>query len=251
MSQSKIRLFVENEIKPGSLINIRGGQVNYLINVMRRKIADEVVIFNGRDGEWLSEIEYASKKEVNLKVKEKLKEQKAEPDVWLVFAPIKHGRIDYLVEKAVELGASKLFPIITERTIVSRVNLERLKAHIIEAAEQCERLNVPELHNEQKLTKILENWPEDRGIIFCDETGSGKSVKEFFSNISSNKFAIFIGPEGGFTENEFKLLMRSKNVYPIHLGPRVMRADTAALAALSCFQALKGDWDESPKFGKN
>ena len=248
--KSKIRLYVEESLNQGVSIRVHDGKVNYIANVMRRKIADEVVLFNGKDGEWLSQIGHISKKEIGLNVIKKLKDQKPEPDVWLVFAPIKVGRIDYMIEKAVELGVASLHPVITERTIVTRVNIDRLQAHAVEAAEQCERLNVPKVNTEEKLHKLIEKWPSDRAIIFCDETGRGRPIVELLPEIKENKYAIFIGPEGGFTENEFKLLLKMKNVYPLHLGPRVMRADTAAISALACFQALKGDWSESPEFRK-
>jgi len=204
---------------------------------MRRKAGDSVSLFNGQDGEWSAEISLAGKARVELRITEMLQLQEKEPDIWLIFAPIKMGRIDFLVEKATELGAAKLLPVFTSRTIVSRVNIDRLKAHAIEAAEQSERLSVPEITEPMKLEKLLAGWDKNRKIILCDESGTAKK----FSNAVSehDKSAILIGPEGGFTPEEFKMLYNCPFVIPTSLGPRILRADTAALAALALWQELR------------
>lgn len=245
---SNIRLFINTPIEKAARLTISGNQRNYLINVMRKKLSDKVNIFNGKDGEWQSEISYVAKKEVQLSVLKKIREQKGESDVWLIFAPIKVGRIDYLVEKATELGVAKLLPVFTERTIVNKVNTERLSANCMEAAEQSERLSVPEIAEPVKLSKLIEKWDKNRKIILCDESGGGNSIKETMINLKSGSYAIMIGPEGGFTKRELEMLKSLSYIIPVGLGPRVMRADTAAIAALTSFQQHLGDWDEAPRF---
>jgi 16S rRNA (uracil1498-N3)-methyltransferase len=227
------RLFVEETLAEGASVTVDG---NYLAAVLRLGPGDKVKLFDDRTGEWLAEIVEAGKKRVTLRIAERLKERDAVPDLWLVFAPIKRGRIDWLVEKATELGVARLVPAITRRTIVDRLNLERLRAHVIEAAEQCERTSLPDLAGPRKLDAILKAWPEDRSLWFADEAGG-----EPFAP-TPGPAAILIGPEGGFTDEERAAIRALPQARPVSLGPRILRADTAALAAVALWMGAAGDW---------
>lgn len=246
----KIRLFVEASLQAGVRFSLTDGQAHYVQNVMRLAAGDDLAIFNGRDGEWRAILHPISKKKADLHVTEPLKMQALTPDVWLVFAPIKHGRIDFLAEKATELGASALQPVMTARTIASRVNTDRLQANAIEAAEQCERMNVPPVCEPLKFAQLLADWPQDRLLIYGDETGQGLPPAELFPTLPSaiKKWAVLVGPEGGFTPDELAQLRQLAFAHPISLGPRVLRADTAGLAALTCVMAWRGDWTNRPRF---
>ena len=230
------RLFVEEELSEGATIIVDAAQANYLAAVLRLAPGAEVKLFDDRTGEWLAEIADAGKKRVTLRLLRKLREREPVPDLWLLFAPIKRGRIDWLVEKATELGAARLVAVITQRTIVDKLNLDRLRAHIVEAAEQCERTALPELSEPQKLGKLLQAWPADRTLFFADEAGG-----EAFS-AAPGPAAILIGPEGGFTDEERAAIRALPQARPVSLGPRILRADTAAIAALSLWMAAAGDW---------
>lgn len=244
----KIRLYVNAPLHAGVQVTIAEAQYHYLRHVMRAPAGTLLALFNGKDGEWLAELQEAGKKQGMALVRGQRRLQKTMPDHWLVFAPIKHGRIDFLVEKATELGAMRLLPVITDRTIVNRVNTERLYANAVEAAEQSERLEVPEVTEPVTLRLLLQDWPQDRLLIYGDESGNGASPQEFFATSSPAKAAVLVGPEGGFTAQEFALLRQYVFAKPLSLGPRVLRADTAALAALTCLQAHWGDWQEKPRF---
>jgi len=252
VSKTKIRLFTDAPIQENTEVALNANQVNYLKNVMREKLSDPIIIFNGSDGEWRAEISLLQKKHGAVIALKQIQQQRTEPDIWLIFAPIKFGKIDYLVTKATELGVSALLPVFTQHTVVNRVNTERLKANVIEAAEQCERLSVPNIHEPETLEKILQNWPVGRNILFCDESGHGKPVGKTLSKVkkedSNTSYAILIGPEGGFSKSELEKLHQLSYVIPIGLGPRILRADTAALAALTCWQEHLGDWDAAPSF---
>jgi 16S rRNA (uracil1498-N3)-methyltransferase len=238
----KVRLYVEAALGNGARVVPADGQAHYLLHVMRAKAGDRVLLFNGRDGEWLAEIADVTKKSCMLVCKKQTRAQTGTPDVWLCFAPIKKTPADYVVQKATELGVSALVPVFTRRTIVARVNLERMTANAVEAAEQSDRLTVPEIREPVTLDKLLKDWPQERRIIFCDEGGDAKPIAAALSERTKNPFAILTGPEGGFDPSE-RALIRSHNfVVPVTLGPRILRADTAALAALSVWQALHGDW---------
>lgn len=216
---------------------------------MRKKVSDRVALFNGLDGEWETEITQMEKKECGVTVLEQKRKQAGTPDLWLVFAPIKHGNIDFLAEKATELGVSALVPVFTQNTVASRVNIERLKANAIEAAEQSERLTIPEVHEPKKLQEIIANWPKDRKIMLCDESGGGESIAEAIKNEKKDdKWAILIGPEGGFSKDELVMLHKLPYLIAVGLGPRILKADTAAIAAISCWQQHLGDWDKRPRF---
>jgi 16S rRNA (uracil1498-N3)-methyltransferase len=227
------RLFVEQALSAGLSVTVDG---TYLGAVLRLGPGDEVKLFDDRSGEWLAEIVEAGKKRVTLTVGERLREREAVPDLWLLFAPIKRGRIDWLVEKATELGVARLLPVITRRTVVERLNLERLRAHAIEAAEQCERTALPELAEPQKLAATLKAWPAERLLYFADEAGG-----EPFAP-APGAAAILIGPEGGFTDEERAAIRALPQARPVSLGPRILRADTAALAAITLWMAQAGDW---------
>lgn len=230
------RLFVDQELAEDLIVTVDG---TYLGAVLRLGPGDRVKLFDDRSGEWLARIAEAGKKRVALTVGERLREREAVPDLWLLFAPIKRGRIDWLVEKATELGVARLMPVITRRTVVERLNLDRLRAHAIEAAEQCERTALPELAEPQKLDPMLKAWPPGRALFFADEAGG-----EAFAP-APGPAAILIGPEGGFTDEERAAIRALPQARPISLGPRILRADTAALAAVSLWMAKAGDWSKA------
>jgi 16S rRNA (uracil1498-N3)-methyltransferase len=209
--------------------------------VLRAKPGNRVLLFNGRDGEWLAEIAQASKRGVAAACLNRTRPQADEPDIWLAFAPVKKTPTDYLVQKAAELGASCLLPVFTRRTIVTRVNLERMAANAAEAAEQSERLTVPDIREAADLDKLLASWPKERRLYFCDESGDAKPLAEAARG-ASGPAGIITGPEGGFDPAERELLRAQDFVVPVTLGPRILRADTAALAALSVWQSVAGDW---------
>ena len=240
------RLFVEADLAAGLEAPLAEPQVHYLRHVMRRPDGAPLLLFNGRDGEWRGTLEGRGKKAAVARVDERLREQIAEPDVWLCFAPVKRARIDYIAEKATELGVAVLQPVLTHHTMVERVNLERLRANAIEAAEQTERLSVPEVRAPVVLARLLGDWPAGRRLLMCDETGGGPPIAPALAGLEpaarAAPWAIVIGPEGGFDAAELAAIRRIKDVMAVGLGPRILRADTAALAALACWQALVGDW---------
>ena len=221
-------------------------QAHYLGTVMRLKPGAEVALFNGRDGEWLAHIERIGRGKASLAIRSQLRPQSASPDLWLLFAPIKRGPIDFLAQKATELGVSALRPVITRNTAVERVNVERLRANAVEAAEQCGRLDVPEVAEPQPLDAVLAGWSPGRRIMLCDETGTAPSVADGLPR-EPGPWAVLVGPEGGFAPAELDALAKTPFVTRVGLGPRILRADTAALAALSCWQALIGDWRQAKR----
>jgi 16S rRNA (uracil1498-N3)-methyltransferase len=240
------RLFVDQDLSPGIETPLAEAQVHYLRNVMRRPDGAPLLLFNGRDGEWRGTLEGRGKKVAVARIAERTREQMVEPDIWLCFAPLKRARIDYVAEKATELGVAVLQPIVTRHTIVDRVNVERLHANAVEAAEQTERLSVPEVRAPVELGRLLGDWPAGRRLLVCDETGGGPPIAQALAGLDeaarAAPWAIVIGPEGGFDAAELASLRRIKDVMSVGLGPRILRADTAALAALACWQALIGDW---------
>jgi 16S rRNA (uracil1498-N3)-methyltransferase len=231
------RLFVDQALAEGISLTVDG---TYLGAVLRLGPGDRVKLFDDRSGEWLAGIVEAGKKRVTLIVGEQLREREAVPDLWLLFAPVKRGRIDWLVEKATELGVARLMPVITRRTVVERLNLDRLRAHAVEAAEQCERTALPELAEPQKLAALLKAWPAGRALYFADEAGG-----EPFAP-APGPAAILIGPEGGFTDEERAAIRALPQARPVSLGPRILRADTAALAAVTLWMSAAGDWTLPP-----
>ena len=246
------RLYVDAPLAAGAAIALDTARGHYLRNVLRREKGASVLLFNGRDGEWLAEIEALAKSGTRLSVQRQTVAQRLGPDLWLVFAPLKRERIDLLAEKATELGCRRLQPIFTQHTAVSRVNVERLAAHVMEAAEQTERLDLPEVGEPRRLSELLESWPAARRIILCAEAGAAAAIAEALAGLprptASNEapYAVMTGPEGGFASSELDHLRKLPFVTPVGLGPRVLRADTAAIAALACWQALLGDGRERP-----
>ena len=238
----KVRLHVEAALGEGARVRPSDPQAHYLLHVMRARVGNRVLLFNGRDGEWLAEIAEVTKKSCTLVCAKRTRVQTGTPDVWLCFAPIKKTPADYVVQKATELGVSALVPVFTRRTIVTRVNGERMAANAIEAAEQSDRLTVPEIREPVSLDKLLVSWPRERRIVFCDEGGDAKPLAAALSNVAKGPFAILTGPEGGFDVAERERIRACAFVVPVTLGPRILRADTAALAALAIWQAVKGDW---------
>lgn len=238
----KIRLFVDHALSAGAGVDLDDAKAHYLTHVMRKTEGERVALFNGRDGEWSAAIAKSGKGRCRVLVESRLRPQTQEPDLWLCFAPIKRARIDFVGEKATELGVSVLQPIVTRRTIVERVNLERLAANAVEAAESSHRLSVPDIRPPVELAKLIANWPQGRRLILCDETGAGRPMAEALRDLPDAPSALLIGPEGGFEPDEFRLVRSLAEAVPVDLGPRLMRADTAALAALAAYQAIKGDW---------
>jgi len=240
-SQKLIRLFVTSPLAAGAAVELGQAQAHYLKNVMRLGEGDAVALFNGSDGEFRARIGGFGKRAAHLLLEEQLRAQQAEPDLWLVFAPIKRARIDYLIEKATELGASALVPVITRHSQVERLNLERLRAHAIEAAEQSERLTVPRIDEPRALGDVLAAWDASRRVVLCDVSGTPPPAATVLAGQSAASWAVLIGPEGGFAETELDALRKLPFVLPVSLGPRILRADTAALAGLAVLQALRGE----------
>ena len=232
------RLFVDQPLGPDSTPVIDGAAAHYLLGVMRLKAGDPVCLFDNRSGEWLAVVADAAKRSLTLRVERQLRDIEQVPDLWLCFAPVKKARLDWIIEKATELGVRRLQPVITERTIVERVKQERLAAQIIEACEQCGRTALPSLAEPVKLPQLLQSWPADRALFFADEAGGAP-----LAHISAPApAAILTGPEGGFTDRERALLVAHAAVHRIALGPRILRAETAAIAAVSLWMAQHGDW---------
>jgi 16S rRNA (uracil1498-N3)-methyltransferase len=232
------RLFIDQPLAEGMPIALDSAQSNYLGNVMRLKAGDPVRLFDDVTGEWLARVGDVAKRTVTLVIDGRLRAREAVPDLWLLFAPIKKGRIDWLIEKATELGVARLQPVITRRTIVDRLNLDRLRAHAIEAAEQCDRTALPVLEEPVKLEAMLRGWDAGRALIFADETGGAPLAQA----VTPGPAAILIGPEGGFTEEERAVIRATDGTVPVSLGPRILRADTAAAAAIAVWMAKAGDW---------
>jgi 16S rRNA (uracil1498-N3)-methyltransferase len=240
------RLFVDGALAAGVEVSLSDAQSHHLRHVLRRVDGAALRLFNGRDGEWAGTFHGRGKKGGAALIGDRLREQDREPDLWLCFAPVKKARIDYVAEKATELGVALLQPVVTQHTVVDRVNVERLRANAVEAAEQSERLTVPEVRAPVPFNRLLGEWPSPRRLLVCDESGAGPPIAQVLSALDertrSAPWAILVGPEGGFDRAELEALHRMKDVTAVGLGPRILRADTAALAALACWQGLVGDW---------
>ncbi len=237
------RLFVACDLAPGALVPLDKGQVNYLLNVLRLDVGDAVLAFNGRDGEWRTRLQREGRKDSALAVVAQTRPQTDACDLHYLFAPLKHARLDYMVQKAVELGVSRLQPVTTRHTQVARVNLDRMRANAIEAAEQCGILTIAEVCETMPLIMALDRLTAGRAVIFCDENAEIREPVAALSHIpKGTPLAVLIGPEGGFAEEERTLLLQHPAVTRLALGPRILRADTAAVAALSLVQAVVGDW---------
>jgi 16S rRNA (uracil1498-N3)-methyltransferase len=237
-----IRLYVDQNLAAGQTVEATPAQAHYLGTVMRRTPGAEVALFNGRDGEWRARIAELRRGRASLAVEALLRPQAAGPDLWLLFAPVKRAPVDLIAQKATELGVAALCPIMTRNTVAARVNLERLRANAIEAAEQSGRLDVPRVDAPVTLEARLATWPADRRVLWCDETGESPPVSQALAAAAPGKWAVLIGPEGGFAREELDALRKTPFVTGAGLGPRLLRADTAALAAITCWQALIGDW---------
>jgi 16S rRNA (uracil1498-N3)-methyltransferase len=241
------RLFVDAPIAEGDKVVLTREQANYLLNVLRLKGGAELLIFNGRDGEWRAVLSTESRKSAVLLPRAQTRVQPAASDLHYLFAPLKQARLDYMVQKAVEMGASSLQPILTQHTQVTRINADRMRSNAIEAAEQCGILILPEILEETRLKARLATWPEDRWLIFCDEDAPVKDPREAFDAagiVRGVPLAVLIGPEGGFDSTERSALLALPRVIRLSLGQRILRADTAAVAALALVQAFVGDWKE-------
>jgi 16S rRNA (uracil1498-N3)-methyltransferase len=234
--ESAPRLFVDQPLGEGTEVALDAGQANYLLNVMRLKPGDAVRCFDDRTGEWAAEIASAGKRDARLRMVSHLAPREPVPDLWLVAAPIKRQRIDWMAEKACELGVDRFVPVLTRRSVVDRINLDRLRAHMIEAAEQCGRTALPALDEPRKLDALLKGWPTERLLYFADETGGERFAP------APGPAAILIGPEGGFDGPEREAIRALPQARGISLGPRILRAETAALAAVSLWMGAAGDW---------
>jgi len=241
MKKAKIRLYVNEPLGKGQSLSLSKDQAHYITGVMRQKAGAMIALFNGRDGEWQAEMVEAGKRKAILVCQNQSKPQQTPPDVWLYFAPIKKTRTDFIVEKAAELGAARICPVHTEFTNSERIRRDRLQAHAVEAAEQCGETFVPPVDDIQKLAAVLDHWPRDRKLLFCDET-LVDDMTMGLQGRKGQKWAILIGPEGGFSEVEITRLRGMEQTQSISLGPRVLRADTAAVAALTLWQNALGDW---------
>ena len=232
------RLYVETPLGAGARVELGPAQANYLGNVMRLKQGDRLLIFDGMSGEWLAEIAEAGRKRMTLSVSEPTGPQESAPDLWLAFAPVKKGRVDWLVEKSVELGVARLLPVVTQRTIVDKLNLERMRAHIVEAAEQCGRTALADIDAPMSLDAFLKQRDGARTLYFADETGGEPAATTF----NAGPATILTGPEGGFTPEEAAAIRSAPNSRAISLGPRILRAETAALAAVAAWMSVAGEW---------
>lgn len=240
MSDAKIRLYVDQPLGAGQAVALSADQAHYLFSVMRLGQGAAVLLFNGCDGEWRATVEQAGKRGGILACTDQTAPLRAPPDLWLMFAPIKKARTDFIVEKAVEMGAARILPVQTRHTNSERIRQDRLQAHAVEAAEQCGATFVPEVADLQSLDRLLAAWPEGRRILWADESLAG--ARETLAGQAPGPWAILIGPEGGFSEDERRRLRGTPQVVPVALGPRILRADTAAVAALTLWQATLGDW---------
>ncbi len=238
--ESTPRLYVDTPLAAGVRVPIDGGQAHYLVSVMRMKDGDPVKLFDDATGEWLALARDIRKRDLVLEVTGLLRPREPVPDLWLCVAPIKKGRIDWTIEKACELGVDRIVPVLTRRTVVDRLNLDRLRAHAVEAAEQCGRTALPRLIEPVKLAALLAEWPTERALFFADETGGDPAAAAMRAH--GGPGAILIGPEGGFTPEERDAIRALPNAHGVSLGPRILRAETAAAAAVALWMANAGDW---------
>ncbi|MBM1310615.1 16S rRNA (uracil(1498)-N(3))-methyltransferase [Sulfitobacter mediterraneus] len=239
---AKIRLYVDHPLGPGQSVPLDKAQAHYLFGVMRLAVGAQVLLFNGRDGEWRADVVEAGKRGGALACDTQTRDLQMPPDLWLMFAPIKKARTDFIVEKAAEMGAARIVPVMTEFTNAGRVQRDRLQAHAIEAAEQCGGTFVPEVAEAVKFDRLLDGWRPERRIMFCDEALAPSGGAAGLAGGDTGPWAILIGPEGGFSERERGKLQRLEAAHAVRLGPRILRADTAAVAAMTLWQQSMGDW---------
>ena len=238
--QSAPRLYVDAPLGQGAAIPLDGNPAHYLLSVMRVKEGDIILLFDNRTGEWAAEAHDLRKRDLTLRIVQQTRPLERVPDFWLCAAPIKKGRIDLVAEKACELGVARLQPVLTRRAVVDKLNLSRLQSHLVEAAEQCGRTALPELAEMVKLSGLLQNWPQGRHLFFADEQGGTPMAQALGSR--PGPAAFLIGPEGGFDDEERALIRAHPAAVAVSLGPRILRAETAAIAATSIWMALSGDW---------
>ena len=241
MKKSKTRLFIEKRISSNLMIYIKDKQHHFLKNVLRIKLNDTITIFDGTTGEWESSVISISKDKTAIKILKKVREFESQPDIWLIFAPIKLFRMNITIQKAVELGVSKFIPCKTEFSNFDKLNYKNLELNAIEASQQCERLDIPKIAKIIDLKKLLKEFPEDRALIFCDE--SNPDLPSIYDEVKSklndySKWSVIIGPEGGFSNEEKDMFMNQKNILRVSLGRRILRSDTAAISSLFCIQSL-------------
>ncbi len=241
MSEPKVRLYVDQPLGPGQPVTLNADQAHYLFGVMRMAHGAAVLVFNGRDGEWQATVAETGKRGGRLSCGAQTGPQRMPPDLWLMFAPLKKTRTDFIVEKATELGVARILPVQTEFTNADRIRQDRLQAHAVEAAEQCRGTYVPPVDDLQPLDKVLAGWPADRRILWCNEHRAGRS-SALTGDVAAGPWAVLIGPEGGFSDREQARLTAMPQVMQASLGPRILRADTAAVAAITLWQAAMGDW---------
>lgn len=242
----RTRLYLSEGFSPSVSLGLTPQQIHYLRNVLRLASGVEIAVFNGKDGEWRAKIETLTKETGTICLEEQLRPMISSPDIWLLFAPIKRQGVDLIAEKATELGISRLQPVVTRYTAVSRINTERMRANAIEAAQQCRRLDVPEVKETTSLSEVLESWPADRLLFVCAETGEARH--EAFTALQScqrgEPAGLLVSSEGGFAQSEINQLQSLPFVRLVHLGPRILRSETACLAVLSCWQMVLGDWNK-------
>ncbi|MBB4002829.1 16S rRNA (uracil(1498)-N(3))-methyltransferase [Aurantimonas endophytica] len=238
------RLYVESDLADAEAIAATAVQANYLLNVLRLGESDTVLAFNGRDGEWRCELRKPAKKKLDLVPLARTRDQIPAPDLLYLFAPLKHARLDYMVQKAVEMGAGTLQPVMTQHVQASRINIDRMRANAVEAAEQCGILSIPDCREPIGFGTLLAGWDPARHLIFCDEREEAESPIETLRSMPPGRLALLVGPEGGFSQDERASLRALPFVTVMSLGPRILRADTAAVAALAVLQAAVGDWRE-------
>ncbi len=236
------RLFLEADLAAGTAIEATPAQVNYLLNVLRLDDGASILVFDGKSGEWRASLRRDGKKRLSLVPEEKLRDQTPRPDLHWLFAPLKSARLDYMMQKAVEMGVGVIRPVQTQHGQAPRFNVERARANVVEAAEQCGVLAVPECRDMERLEKALASWDETRTLLFCDERAAGENPLDALGTLAGRPLALLIGPEGGFSQAERDTLLALPFVRAISLGPRILRADTAAVAALAVIQAAAGDW---------
>lgn len=235
------RLFVDEALAEGSELRVEGGQAHYLLHVMRLKEGAPVKLFDDRTGEYLATVAATSKRDLLLSIEAKLRGREAAPDLWLCQALVKKDRLDWIAEKSCELGVARFVPLLTRRCVADKLKEDRLRAQMIEAAEQCERTALPEIAGLARLDELLRGWPADRSLLFCDERG-GEPIAKALQSGAHGRAAILIGPEGGFSDEENAAIRALPQAVPVSLGPRILRADTAAVVAIAVWMAAHGDW---------
>ncbi len=250
MQKPRTRLYLEGEVFSfGAAPALKEAQIHYLLHTLRVREGETLLVFNGKQGEWLARVAKIFKKNVRLEITEQRREQKNVPPIDLIFAPVKNDKIDFLVKRAVELGVRSVQPVMTQYTVVSRINMERLRTNAVEAAEQCGRMDIPLVLESQTLPQLLSRWDPDTCMLYCDEDGKGQPVRVLLPALETGKaYAVLTGPEGGFSAEERGILRAQPYIKALSLGPRILRAETAALAALANIQAWLGDWQEQPLF---